>query len=409
MSDNAEQLRKELESTRNLVNEDFDNKFWVDEVCLSVKAQMLIQGITLPFFLILVGPPSSFKTTILSIVGALPDSLIVDMFTPRAFVSNAANKAEETLRKQDLLPRMNGKTLITAELGPFLSARDDELRSAIGILTRILDGKGFRTESGVHGSRGYDEDHYFTWLGATPKVSRVVMRTISDLGPKVYFLRIRGKQVTDEEKLKQLLSSQDQKSYNERLEEAKQQQKKFWQTLTSGMKEKIVWDASKDDSKTVAKIASLAILISKMRVSISWTKIFEQSQLEVSTPEDPKRAFDCLYNLTCGHAVLYGRNYITEEDLWVAILVALSSAYADRSDVMVSLLQNNGILNTEQIMQTMKVSRQTAINVMTELEAVDLVTKVQQEAATKPYSAIKLNQSFAWLLSEEYAKLWRLS
>lgn len=110
--------------------------------------------------------------------------------------------------------------------------------------------------------------------------------------------------------------------------------------------------------------------------------------------------------LSRGHAVQCERNYILDEDLGVAIRVALSSAYRERVDLFRALLQNNGVLNTDEVMQVLNVRRQTALNSMRELELVGLVEDEQQEADTKPYSAIRLKKVFSWLLSKEYEKYW---
>ncbi len=409
MSTNPEDhIPTELEKLRNLDKQYFD-KFKVLFVCLCVKAQMLIEGINLPFFLVIVGPPSSLKTTILTIIAALPDCYKVDAFTSKAFVSHIANIKAEELNKIDLLPKIKGKTLITPELGPLFSAKEDKFQEIIGILTRILDGKGFRSESGARGSRGYDGDYYFTWLGATVSVPKRLWKMLSELGPKMYFLTIQVEQLTDEQKQQKILQNLEGKPFDEKLQEVIQQMLKFWSVLTSELDGKIVWESSKDDLQTKQRIASCAILLSKLRTYVSIERTQNGIKYEVSAPEDPSRATTSLLNLAKGSAVLRHRRYITDEDLEVVLAVALSSAYRDRVNLLRLLLENNGYLNTEIVIEMLKVSRQTALNMMKDLEVIGIVDRVQEDAVTKKFAAIKLREYFSWLLSDQYRKFLRES
>jgi hypothetical protein len=50
------------------------------------------------------------------------------------------------------------------------SSRDDDLMEILGILTRILDGHGYESDSGAYGHRGYDEDIMFTWASRHRKI-----------------------------------------------------------------------------------------------------------------------------------------------------------------------------------------------------------------------------------------------
>ncbi|HET7337026.1 MAG TPA: hypothetical protein VFJ23_03945, partial [Candidatus Nitrosotalea sp.] len=145
----AQKLREELQKLKDIVNRNFDCKFRILKTCLAVKAQMLIEGISLPFFLILVGKASGSKTTILGIVEVTPNCIKTYNFTARSFVSHMANATKEEISKIDFLPKIKHKTLITPELGTMFSEREDKLAANLGILASILDGKGYISESGA--------------------------------------------------------------------------------------------------------------------------------------------------------------------------------------------------------------------------------------------------------------------
>ncbi len=407
-------LLEELKSLEEIFNKNFDCKFRILKVCFAVRAQMLIEEISLPFFLVLIGKPSGSKTTILGCMEVLPDCIKTFNITPKSFVSHVANTKKEDLEtKIDLLPRIKDKLLITPELGTMFSEREDKLASNLGILTSILDGKGYRSESGVHGSRGYDKDHYFTWIGAIPKLSDHLLKILGNLGPKIYFLDIDDEEITDEIEAQKVLDAITGKKYTERLAEAKQQSKAYWNLLELPIKQsgKIKWDTDKDDTKTIEKIVSCAILLSKLRVPIQYERSFFEKgiQMEVSNREFPSRAATLLLYLARGNAVLYGRNYVIEDDLEVVIDVALSSAFKNRTRVFKALLENNGEINTQQLMEKLKVSRQTALNAIRELAVVGLTEEIQQPGKTKPFDAIRLNKSLVWMLSEQYKKYWKRS
>ena len=406
-----EQHRKTLEE---IVNSNFDECYSTLEVCLSVKAQGVIEGITLPFCLILLGNPSSYKTTMLNIVEALPNCYRSDSFTAKSFVSHSTNVKRKDLDKIDLLPKIKHKTLITPEMATIFSAKDEHLIEIFGMLTRILDGKGFQNDSGTHGHRGYEGDYYFTWLGASVEIPHKVWKVLGNLGSKMYFFRIRQDACSEEDKHLQIMNSLKNRLYDIRLHEAKEQAAKFWQCLLQLVdqdKNKIIWNFLKDDPKTKDKIVIMAQLLSKQRSTIpTWhTSQSSGSNYNFEHPiiENPDRAAHSLYNLARGHAVLYGRNFVTMDDFGVVIKVVLSSTSIERSELMRLLINNNGILNTNQLVEQGKVSRDTALKIMQQFTLIGLVNKTEESETTKPVVTIKLKPYFDWLLSDEFKQLYK--
>ena len=401
--------RKKLE---NIVNKNFDEKYLTLEICLSVKAQSLID-LTLPFCLILIGKPSSYKTTILQIVGSLPDCYRSDSFTAKSFVSHATNVPRTELASIDLLPKIQYKTLITPELAPLFSTRDEHLLETIGILTRILDGRGYQTDSGVHGQRGYTGDYYFTWIGALVEIQHKVWKILGNLGPKMYFLRIPSKKISPNDEQNILVNSLKNNCYNEKLTEASTQMNIFWEKLLDlhTKEEKIVWNIEKDDYETVEIIAKLSQILARLRaaVSTSNTKDSGGSNYNFERPiiEYPERATHSLYNLARGHAVLYGRNYVTRDELLGVFAVVLSSASIERIELFKMLIENNGSINTNELMVKCKVSRDTALKNMQLLLLLELVEKEETVVTTHPLLTIKLKEEFRWLLSDESMSMYQ--
>ncbi len=383
----------------------FPGKFWVLETCLSVRAMLEIDGVTLPFMLILLGSPSAGKSTVIAIVGSLPDSFALDSFTPKAFVTQMANKSEEDLAKIDLLKQIENKIFLTSELAPLFSVRDDQLGEIFGILTRVLDGQGYKNSSGAHGSRGYDKI-FFVWIGAAVDVPKKIWPIIASLGPKEYFLRIDMK-VSYEEEQKKILENMQGLTYEQKVQEINEGLKEYWDAVTSFPNRnghKIVWNSAKDQQSAMMKIIQYAQLLAKIRghVPSDDTKYTSGSDYAFVSPiiEDPNRATHALYNVARGHALCHGRNYITDDDVHVIRKIVLSSASRERVEIVRLLIENNGELTSSQLVEFRKVSKMTSLKIMRQLEILGLVDRVKTSGMTKDFLAIRLKEQFRWILDK---------
>ena len=414
LDDYQQKIHEELEHLKKIINAHFPSKYPIIEACLSVKAQQKIDGITQVFTLVLIGQPSSYKSTILEIVSSLPNCYVSDSFTPKSFVSHSANTKKELLSRVDLLPRIRHKTLITPELAPLFSGNPDQLVEYFGILTRILDGRGYQSDSGIHGQRGYVGDYSFTWLGAVVDIPHRVWKVLGNLGPKIYFLRVPSDQRAGKDKKEAIKQNILENNYNFKLESCKKAISRYWNLVEHRLRqdEKIVWDIEKDDKETFDKIIDLAQTLAKLRASIpTWhTKDSDSSgsnyNFEMPVIEDPQRASNVLYNLARGHAVLYGRNYITKEDLSVVISVVLSSASRERVELFKLLLEHNGKISSSEFQDAAQVSKPTALKEMQLLTVIGLVDKYDDEAETKPVTTIRLKSDYHWFLSDEFRQYW---
>lgn len=409
-----EKLRSELEHCRKQIELNFPGRFSILEICLSVKIQQKIYGVTQVLAIILMAQPGSRKSTVLEIVNCLPGCYLSDSFTPKSFVSHSANTTKDKLGEVDLLPRIRHKTLITPELAPLFSGNPDQLIEYFGMLTRILDGRGYQSDSGVHGQRGYSGDYSFAWLGAVVDIPRRVWKVLGNLGPKIYFLRLPPDPDSTAEKHAKIKKNLKGDPYNSKLEASKEATTRFWEYAENrpgqDSNRKIVWDKERDDSSTVDRIIDLAQLLAKLRASVpTWhTSDSGGSNYNYETPviEDPERASHALYNLARGHALLYGRNYITNDDLGVVISVSLSSASKERIELFRLLIDNKGKLDTEQFMELAQVSRATALKEMEHMKIIGLADKQEEEKNTKPVMTVKLKPEYDWFLGSEFQEYW---
>jgi hypothetical protein len=173
------------------------------EFTLSIKSILNIADITLPFVGIILGAPSTHKTVSLTMLNIWPQTFYTDSFTSRSLVSHSTAVPKEELGEIDMLPRWKNKLVLLAELAPIFTAKDDDLTQLLGILTRVLDGNGYESDSGAHGHRGYREKIMFTMVGASVDIPYKVYKVLGYLGPKLYFLRLPKEEKTEDERLKQ--------------------------------------------------------------------------------------------------------------------------------------------------------------------------------------------------------------
>lgn len=123
----------------------------------------------------------------------------VDSFTPASFVSHAANKKRTDLNQIDLLPKIKDKTMLTKEVSPLFRADFKEMQKNFAVLTSVLDGRGYVTESGAQGERGSSTEHLFNWIGATTPFSDLVYKLMAQLGNRIYFYEIVSVDLKEED------------------------------------------------------------------------------------------------------------------------------------------------------------------------------------------------------------------
>ena len=404
-------LQQAWQKLEEIGERNFPRRIFVLEICLSVKAQLKIENLTQPFALFLLANPSTKKSTILDIVNGLPGCYKSDKFTPKSFVSHSASVSRKDLQKIDLLPKVRHKTFITPELAPLFSSDQDNLVDNFGILTRVLDGRGLKTESGVHGQRGYEGDYYFMWLGAVVDIPHRVWRILGNLGSRWYFYRLPEETLNPKEKKAEIKKSFKEKPYIHKLEECQKACRIFWAYVACNPQMnkdgKIEWNTIQDDDYTHDKIIEIAMLLSKLRGTVPTWHTYDSNSsgsnynFEMPKIEDPERASNALYNLARGHALLYGRNYITKDDLAVVVSVALSSAQKERVSLFNLLLEKNGELTTEQFVELSGVSANTARKHMQMLKILGIVNFY-----TDGNYKIILKEEYGWFLSDEFKRYW---
>lgn len=406
-------LQEKYEILRETTFKNFSDVWQAIEFTLSVKNVLHIKGNTLPFAGIILGRPSSSKTLALEMLRGTKNTFYTDSFTAKSFVSHNSAVSQDQLKEIDMLPRIKNRLFLTPELAPLFSARDEDLQNVLGIVTRILDGHGYESDSGVYGHRGYDEDIMFVWVGAAVDIPYKVYKQLSTLGPKLYFFRMNTKKKNEKELLNDLRFGNFNASKKE-VENALLDYLKWFDYCPNSDFEtgilKIPAEHERHEEEALKCIIKLGNLLSHLRGAvITWeTKGTQGSDYSYATPiiENPDRAITCLRNLAIGHAFISGRSYITLDDIPILIKTALSTAPVDRFKVFDLLLEKDGELNTSTLLKDMDFSRPTAIRTMTELKVLGLVNmKKEDEEIPNSILSIRLKKEFEWFLSDEFIRL----
>jgi hypothetical protein len=149
--------------------------------------------------------------------------------------------------------------------------------------------------------------------------------------------------------------------------------------------------------------AELAVLLSHLRCDVQTWREGSDIGYSPSLPEHPQRAAEILFNLAKGHA-LYGRNFVTMQDVPIIVKTVLSTAQIDRVKVFSLLLANRGnSLCTTKITQSLNISPQTAHSKMTEFKVIGLVD--EEYLGSNHELSIKLKPEFNWFLGEEFNQI----
>jgi len=191
-----------VEKYRNLqkiVRENLPNLWDSLEFELSIQKILNIKGCTLPFAGIVLGRGSSMKTVGIEMFRNSKNTFFTDNFSAKAFVSHSTAVNKNELEQIDLLPKIRNKLFLTPELSPTFTKKDDDLVEVLGIITRVLDGHGYESDTGAHGHRGYHGEYMFVWVGAAVDIPYKVHKYLGTLGPKLYFLRLPKAFKNDEE------------------------------------------------------------------------------------------------------------------------------------------------------------------------------------------------------------------
>ena len=409
------ELISKYQNLRNTCNDNLPGLWDSLEFELAIQKILNIKDCTLQFAGIILGPPSSLKTVGIELFRKWINTFYTDSFSAKSMVSHSPAVKKEELAKIDMLPKIKNMYLLTPELSPTFAKKDDDLIEILGILTRILDGHGYESDTGAHGHRGYNEPIMFVWAGAAVDIPYKVHKYLGTIGPKLYFLRLPNNSHSEADyynnldldfgdKLARIRTALfDYLEYSESCPD-------MILDKESGL-QKVIWDNGKNEELPKRYIIKLGILLSHLRgVVTTWGDTTDSQGLDyayaLAIVEDPSRAMTQLMNLARGHALSQGRNYITMQDIPLIIKVVFSTASKERVRIFELLIEHKGKLSTSMITDSLNTSNNTAKRTMAEFKAVGLVNlgsvTTPTETGAVVEKQINLKNEFKWFLSDDF-------
>ncbi len=308
----------------------------------------------LPIAVILVGPPSSGKTTCLMPMtkggdgSALKDQVFrIDDFNAPSLVSHAANRNAKDLANQDLLPQFENKLVVVKEMAPLFSGHEDELIRKFAVLTSVLDGMGHISGSGSHGRRGYARPIVFSLIGAVTKhvISGHVWKSLGGIGPRFCFWEVFGRQI---DPLKWEGSSPEQQQLQRQAEDMLSDfVDELMKLHEPGSVPRQSFELSLENKKILNTIA-VALTLFRAIGSSEGDEESDGSDVQYE-PESPERVFKYLEQIVTGSALADGRTVISHVDLRLALQLAIGSAPPLRRGVIRALTESEAKMTVREV------------------------------------------------------------
>ena len=342
-----------IEQVKKVVLDNLPDCWAPLEACLSIIGAAMLKDVDHCIGLILVGAPGGRKTTTISLLGTENPLKKLDTFTPASFVSHDASKTEATLRKIDLLPRIQHKIMVIPELSPLFTQRYEDLTKDIGILTAIMDGRGFTSYSGTRGERGYKGDYRFSMIAATVPLDYRVWQALGMLSSRWIFHRLeeatgKGFDLREDFSSKKATCEAVVKCFL----------KELWSEFAS-----VPWNRLGDNEDLTTLLTQSAQLICR------WRGITRRQDspggFNPALVEIPNRLAETLYALARGHALLWGRNQIQDEDAFFAIEVNNGNMPEDRARLYKAFIQK-GKENWHELVKSVNYSGKLSSNEVAE-------------------------------------------
>ena len=375
-----------LSGVQTVILNNFDKRvWWATEAALSTHAALHLGGVQKCPGLVIEGPSGASKTTVLRFFKKFEHTYRSDDVTPAAFVSHDASRHEEELEEVDLLPRIQQKTLINADMAGWFSGDKDTIRERMSTLAKVMDGSGYQTDSGVHGQRGYEGDYRFALLGATTPLSPRARDVMGHTGNRLLFHEMPPKN-DDEQAVRDVFGEEE---FSEKVVRCRsvviEYLSMLWKQYDGygGFE----WEGSAEE-EIQELVQYLAKLIQYARAPVSGN--------ESPQRETIYRPLNSLRDLARGHALASGRGYIDIDDLQVCARVALGTMHHKRRPVVRMLVSNPPAqeFQAADIERVANVSRPTARKQMKLMDTLGIAECY--ETGRNDMKNLRVRDEFAW-------------
>ncbi len=350
-----------------------------------------------PLWLMVVGNPSSNKTTLVELLSLLTDDIIkVDALTANPFTSGQSKKDNP----QDLLPLLKDKCFIVKEYGTIFGRNDEVVKQLISDLVAIYDGQ-YAKHSPTRGTVNYD-DIYFSHIGCvTPMALSKRRKYMNAVGARFLFLRIEA--LTENERDVALLTIWKGDS-NTKKKDVSRLVKKYCENVKEDIVTGNIRVQFSDD--VIFYLNMLAKALAKGRgliVKENKNDYWDPDQIESSVHsnvsdlqiEEPFRALKQLKKFAKALTIVNGESVVGSQELDIVRMVVLSSMPKRRSDV-IKLFEKKGKWTVKTAADELKKNARTVRRNLNDLVVLGLLiaSKTYNDLATVYSLASNFNDIF---------------
>jgi hypothetical protein len=323
----------------------------------------------------IVGNPSSNKTTLVDLLSELVDVYKLDSLTSNPFSSGQREKE----KPQDLLPLLNGKCFVIKEYATLFGRSDEMIKQLISDLVAIYDGE-FAKHSPTRGTVRHKS--YFSHIGCvTPMALNNRQGYMSSVGARFLFLKIEP------------LSSEERENSLDKIWEEKPRVNKddvaaIVTRYCLRLKEKVLGGCEvKFTGESKVKLQSLAHLTARARgIVITEKTSFQtedgssQSHYEVVDiqVEEPFRALKQIKKLAKCLAIVSEHEEVGEEEVAIVRRVVLSSMPVRRADIL-SVFETAQIFTAKTAAKALEKNQRTVKRNLDELVALGVLKSSKEE------------------------------
>jgi len=371
------------------------------KVALAVCIGLVFKEKAKPLSLILENPSGRGKSTVIESFFPVEDKAFAEMkdyvyrsdaFTPKSFVTSAANMNEAKREKIDLLPKIQNKYLLTKELAPIFRGQEKDLIEMFKILIPILDGDGFVINTGL-ASRGYSEAIVFNWLGATTPLLRNAFKIMSQLGTRLLFYETPVIDFAEDD----LIAYAKRNDVSDAAAKCNRAVNRFviefYRRHPHGS---VSFNSISISDQRIERLVKLANFLVKARAEV----VYERDNgtykpVGVKPSEGPHKVINYFKEIACALALIHERRAVNEDDMAQVKHIAISST-PNHLQPLIWELAAKGEFTTKRGVELCQVSDTTiSERYSKELELIGVIESPNSQSGAK--TVYKLHKSLAWI------------
>ncbi len=365
-----------------------ETRDWIMKAILAVYVSTFLEKEN-PVWLMIVGNPSSNKTTLVDLLKNCPDVFRLDTMTANPFSSGQKETKKD--KAKDLLPLLDGKCFIIKEYGTLFGRSDEMVKQLISDLVAIYDGE-YSKHSPTRGTIRYES--LFSHIGCvTPMALNSRQKYMNSVGARFLFLRVPT--LSEEERTKNL-----EQIWDEGEKKTKAEIADLLASLCFQLKENIKDRKVLFSKESQEKLNKFANLIARARgIVLTEASSFETDEGKKKTHyevvdiqiEEPFRALKQIRKLARCLALISGKDEVTDEEIEIVRKIVLSSMTVRRADIL-RVFENGKVFTAKQASKALKKNYRTVKRNFDEMVALGILERIDRE--NQKAHEYKLNKEF---------------